>query len=52
MATSFTLGGMNVPLSNPTIDTQKKIKIYTLDANSNSEIVNKKKKGPALKFQT
>jgi len=38
-ATSFTLGGMNVPLSNPTIDTQKKIKIYTLDANSNSEIV-------------
>jgi hypothetical protein len=39
MATSFTLGGMNVPLSNPTIDTQKKIKIYTLDANSNSEIV-------------
>ena len=38
-ATSFTLGGMNVPLSNPTIDTQKKIKIYTLDANINSEIV-------------
>ena len=28
-ATSFTLGGMNVPLSNPTIDTQKKI-IMTL----------------------